>query len=142
GCGTGCLDHLFAVNVYIREVRVAKQADDARLVWDHFMPLFQLVIFGMDLPRLPDKVDAIGDFGYQGFAETESPVVVFVIGCQSDGVVARVGGVIPGVVVVGGPVEELEMRIGADRVDVKEIRHAELAETDLEMVPWKLFEER
>src|SRR5262249_49898162 len=142
GCGTNCLDHLLAVNAHIREVRVAKQTDDARLVWDHPMPPFQLVIFGMDLPRLPDKIDAIGDFEHQNFAETESPVAVFVIGCQSDNIATHINDIIPNTVVVDGPVEELKMRIRADRVDVKEIRHAELAETDLETTPQKLFEER
>ena len=96
----------------------------------------------MGLPGLPDQIDAVGDFRHEGFGETESPVAVFVVGGESHGVAARVGGVVPGAVVVGGPVEELEVRIGAHRIDVEEVGHAELAEAEFETAARQFVEER
>jgi len=45
-----------------------------------------------------------------------------------EGVAAGIGGVVPGTVVVDGPVEELEVTVGADVVDVEEVRKAHLAD--------------
>ena len=106
------------------------------------MTQFVFEILGVDLPGPPDQVDAVGDFRHEGFGETESPVAVFVVGGEADGVAAGVGGVVPGAVVVGGPVEELEVRVGADGIDVEEIRHAELAEADFETAARQFVEQR
>ena len=96
----------------------------------------------MRLPGPPDEIDAVGDFRHEGFGETESPVAVFEVGGEADGVAASVGGVVVGAVVVGGPVEELEVSVGADGIDVEEIGHAELAEAEFETAARQFVEER
>ena len=130
--GFGGLDHLVAVDPHVGEVGVGKQADHAGFFRDHAMPQFKFVVFRVDLPRLPHEIDAVGDLGHETFAEAESPIAVFEVGGQPDGVATRVGGVVPRAVVVGGPVEELEVGVGSDGVHIKRVRHAELAEAEFE----------
>ena len=140
--GRGGFDDLIAVDAHVGGVGVGEQADDAGFLRDQAVAKFVFEVFRVDLPGPPDEIDAVGDFRHEGFGETESPVAVFVVGGEADGVAARVGGVVPGAVVVGGPVEELEVRVGADGVDVEEIRHAEFAEAEFEAAAREFVEER
>src|SRR5580765_6370762 len=95
----------------------------------------------MDLPRFPDRIDSVGDLWHESFGEAQPPVAVLVIGGESYGVATRIGGVVPGAIVVGGPVEKLQVGVRADRIDVKEVGHAEFAETNFEAPPRQFIEE-
>ena len=103
--------------------------------------LFDFEIFGVDVPGLPDQVDAVGDFGHERFDEADGPVGVVILDEAADGVAASVGGVVPGAVVVDGPVEELEVSVGADGVGVEEVGEAEFAEADFDAAAGKSVEE-
>lgn len=92
---------------------------------------FILPVLGVDLPWLPNQVDAIGNFGQERFGEAESPVVVFVVRSDANRVAASVGCVVVGTILVDGPVGELEVSIGADRILVEEVRQTKLAEAHL-----------
>ena len=140
--GSSRRDDLIAVNAHVGLVGVGEQAEDAGFFRDHAVPDFVFVVLGMNLPRAPDEVDAVRDFRHEGFGETESPVAVLEVGGEADGVAARVCGVVPGAVVVGGPVEKLEVSVGADRVAVEEIRHAEFAEAEFETTAREFVEQR
>ena len=59
-------------------------------------------------------------------------MLVVVLGHAAHGVAASVGGVVPGAVVVHGPVHELEVGVGADIVDVEEVGQGEFAEAELD----------
>ncbi len=96
----------------------------------------------MGLPGLPDEIDAVGDLGHESFGETKSPVTVFEVCHGTDGVAAGVGGVVPGAIVVDGPIRELEVGVGADRIYVKKIGQAEFAEADLQPAARQFIEER
>lgn len=104
------------------------------------MAEFELVVFRVGLPGLPNEIDSIGDLGHKAFAETESPIAIFVVREEADGVAASVGSVIPGAVIVDGPVHELVAGVGADLVDIEEIGHAELAEAEFEAAARKFVE--
>ena len=67
----------------------------------------------MDLPGAPDEVDSVRDLWHERFSEAEAPVAVFEVGDCSDGIAACVGSIVPGAVVVHGPVRELKVGIGA-----------------------------
>src|SRR6202521_1569715 len=97
-------------------------------------------IFRMNLPRPPYQLDSVRNLWTQRFREAETPVAVLVIRHDAHGIAARIGGVVPGAVVVHGPIGELKMRIGADRIQIEEVRHAELAETNFEAAPRQLVE--
>ncbi len=58
------------------------------------------------------------------------------------GVAAGVGGIVPGAVVVDGPVEELQVAVGADGVDVEVVGQAHLADVKLEAALGHLCGER
>ena len=58
------------------------------------------------------------------------------------GVTAGVGGVVPGAVVVDGPVHELEVLVGTIGVEIEEIGETELAEPDFDAALGKPGEER
>src|SRR5581483_542926 len=96
----------------------------------------------MSLPRLIDEVNSVRNPGHERFGETESPVAIFIVEDGSDGVSARVGGVVPGAIVVDGPVDELEVRVGAGGVQIEKIRHAELADAEFETATGEILEER
>ncbi len=132
---------LVSVDAHVGGVGVGEQANDAGLVRNQAVAEFVFEIFRVDLPGLPDEIDSVGDFRHESFGEAESPVAVFEVGGEADGVAAGVGGVVPGAVVVGGPVDELEVSVGADGVDVEEIRHAEFAEAEFETAAREFVEE-
>src|ERR1700691_457648 len=111
---------LVAVDTHVGVIGVGEQANDSGFFGNHAMTQFVFEVLRMRLPRLPDEVDAVGDLRHQGFAETKSPVSIFVVGGKSDGISASVSGVVVGTVVVGGPVEELQVRIGADGIHIEE----------------------
>src|SRR5579872_969117 len=126
------LDHLIAVDTHVRGIGVGENANYASLLRQDAAAEFVFEILGVYLPRFPDEIDAVGDLGHQGFGKTESPVAIFEIEYGTDCVTAGVGGVVPGAVIVDGPVEELEMRVGAGGIDVEKIRQAEFAESEFE----------
>ena len=96
----------------------------------------------MRLPHLPHQIDSVRNLGHESFAEAEAPIAVFIIGGKADGVAACVGGIVPGAVVVDGPVGELKVCIRAHRINVKEVRHAELAKADFQPTAWQFIEKR
>ena len=106
------------------------------------MPFFEFVILGMDMPGLPDQIDTVGDFRQQRFDDAKAPVGVVVLRHQADGVAAGVGGVIPGAVVVGGPVDELQVGVGPDRVGVEKIGKTELPEAHFDAPARQRIEQR
>ena len=114
GVGLGGLMTWLAVDAHVGVVGVGQQTDHAGFFRDEAVAEFVFVVFGVDLPGPPDQFDSVGDFGHEGFGETESPVAVLEIGGEANGVAAGVGGIVLGAVVVGRPVEELEVRVGAD----------------------------
>ena len=79
----------------------------------------------------PVHVDAVGHNWHGEEAVAKAPCAVVILGHAAHGVAARVGRVVPGAVVVHGPVHELQMAVGADGVDVKEIRQRHLADPQL-----------
>src|ERR1700688_5183350 len=91
------------------------------------MPPLVFIIFRVNLPRPPHQVNSVRHLRHERFSETEAPVAIFVIGGESYGVTARVGGVIPCPVIVYRPVHEAKMGVGADGIDIEKIGHAELA---------------
>ncbi len=105
------------------------------------MTEFVFVIFRVDLPGAINEIDSIGYFGHESFGEAETPVAIFVIGGETDGVAAGIGGIVPGSVVVGGPVDELQVGIGADGVYVEEVGQSELAEAEFQTAAREFFEE-
>jgi len=80
----------------------------------------------------PVEVDAVGGGGHGGETVAGGPVFVVVFKDAGVGVAAGIGGVVPGSVVVDGPIEELEVAVGADGVDVEVVGEAHLAEVELE----------
>src|SRR5215472_13418378 len=96
----------------------------------------------MDLPGLPDEIDAVSHLRHESFGETKSPVAVFEIEQDSGGVAAGVGGVVPGTVVIGRPVDELELGIAAYGIDVEEIGQAEFPDAKFEAATRDFVEQR
>ena len=80
----------------------------------------------------PVEVDAVGDGGHQRQAVARGPVAIDELGDCAVGVAAGVGRVVPRAVVVGGPVEELEVGVGAAEVEVEEVGQAHLADVELD----------
>ena len=105
-----------AINPHVGVIEIGEDADNALALRNQAVALFEFDIFGVDVPGLPDQIDAVGDFGHERFDEAKAPVGVVVFDQPAEGVAAGVGGVVPCAVVVGSPVEELEVGIGADRV--------------------------
>src|SRR6476660_3964834 len=138
----GGLDDLVAVDAHVGGVCVSEQTDDARFLGQKPFAKFVLEIFGMNLPGLPHQIDAVGNLGHQTFGETESPISVFKVEDRAYCVSASIGSVVPCTVIVGGPIDELKMRVGTDRIDVDKIGHAELAEAKFEPSPWKFVKQR
>ena len=92
--------------------------------------------------QIPFEIDAVGYFRHQSFGKTHAPVSILIFNYQAVSIAARVGGVVVGAVVVDGPVRELEMAVAADRVDVEEVRHAELPRADFNVAYWQFCCER
>ena len=130
-----------AVDAHVGVIEIGEQADGAGALGDQAVVFFELEIFGVDVPGLPDQIDAVGDLWHERFDEAEGPVGVVVFDQATDGVAAGVGGVVPGAVVVDGPVEELEVSVGADGVGVEEVGEAEFAEADFDAAAGKSVEE-
>ena len=84
----------------------------------------ELEVLAAGAAEVPVEVDAVGDGGHQGEGVAGGPGVVVVLGDGAVGVAAGVGGVVPGAVVVDGPVQELEVGVGAGAVDIEEVGEA------------------
>ena len=102
----------------------------------------ELAVLPAGAAEVPVEVDAVGDGGHQGERVAGGPVLVDVLGDGAVGVAAGVGGVVPGAVVVDGPVHELQVAVGADAVDVEEVGQAHLADVELEAALGNLRGER
>jgi len=131
-----------SIDAHVGVVGIGQQADDAGLFGDETAAQFVFEVFGVGLPGLPNKVDSVGDFGHESFGEAEAPVAIFEVGGEADRVAAGVSGVVVGAVVVGGPVDELEVSVGADGIEVEKVGHAEFAEAEFEAAARELVEER
>ncbi len=105
------------------------------------MAQFIFPIFRMNLPRPPHQIDSIRDLRHEPLGEAETPVTVLIVRHHAHGVAARIGGVVPCAVVVHRPVVELKMGVGAYRIHVKEIRQAELAETNFQAAARQFVEQ-
>ncbi len=136
------LFHRNAVDAHIGVVGIREQAHDARFFRYHAAPQLIFPIFRMHLPRAPHQVNSVRHFRHQPFGETDPPVAILEIRHDSNGIAARVGGIIPGAVVIHRPVGKLKMRVGTNRIHVKEIRHAELAKANLQPPPRQFIEQR
>src|SRR5712692_5714222 len=77
-------------------------------------------------------MNAVGDFGHEGFGKAQGPVAVVVFGHGGEGEAASVGGVIVGAVVVHGPIHELEIGVGAVSNESGEIGGGEFSEAEFE----------
>ena len=93
---------------------------------------FELDVLPAGAAKVPVEVEAVGDGGHEGEGVAGGPGGVVVLGDGGVGVAAGVGGVVPGAVVVGGPVQELEVGVGAAGVEVEEVREAHLADVEVE----------
>ena len=78
------------------------------------------------------EIDAVGDYRHEGQSVTSGEGVVDVLAYRSVSISAGVGGVVPGTVVVYGPVEKLKVGVGANRVDIEKVwqTHASDVEFD------------
>ena len=136
------LRNRIAINAHVGVVRVGEQPDDAGFFRNDAMAQFVFPIFRVNLPRPPHQIDSVRDLRHERFGEAETPVAVLVIRHHAHGVAARIGGIVPGAVVVDRPVDELKMRVGAYRIQVEEIRHAELAKANFQAAPRQFVEQR
>ena len=94
--------------------------------------VFHLVVFPAGSPEIPVEVNAVGNGGHEGDGGAGGPELVVVFGDAGVGVTAGVGGVVPGAIVVHGPVHELEVRVGADIVEIEEVGQAHAAEAEVD----------
>ena len=80
--------------------------------------------------------------GMSPSAKAESPIAVFVIGGNADGVAARVGGIVIGAVVVDGPVGELKVGIRAHELTSKKSTMLNFAEADFKPAARQFLKKR
>ncbi len=81
--------------------------------------VFELDVLAVGAMEVVLEVDAVGDGGHGGEAIAHGEVVEHELGDGGVGVAAGVGGVVPRAAVVGGPVQELQVRVGADALTSK-----------------------
>lgn len=131
GCGVGplekCLDR-FAVRAHMGAIGIKQQAGRAFAAGHEAAVQLEFAVLAVSAAEGPVQVDAIGYDGHSEDAVAKRPGAVVVLGHSPYGVAARVGGVVPGAVVVHGPVHELEVAVGADIVEIEEIRQRHLAQ--------------
>ena len=102
------------------------------LIAQQALAQLELAVLGVGAAEGPVEVDAVGHGGHGEEAVAEAPAAVVVLGHAAHGVAASVGGVVPGAVVVHGPVHELEVAVGADVVDVEEVGQGHFADAELD----------
>src|SRR5579872_147735 len=136
------LNDLIAIDAHVGGVGVAEQTNDPGLLRQESFAEFVFDILRMRLPRLPDEVDSVGDFGHEGFAEAKTPALIFKIDDGTNRVATSIGGIVPGAIVVDGPVKKLKMGIAAGRVDIEEVWHAELAKPEFDAAAREFLEQR
>src|SRR3984885_14967255 len=90
---------LIAVDTHVGVIGVGEQAYYAGLFGQQAVAQFVFPVFGVNLPGPPDQVDPVRDLRHKRFGEAKTPVAILVIGDQSDGVTAGVGGIVPCAVV-------------------------------------------
>ena len=136
-----------AVEAHVGVVDVAEEADGAFAVRreetaEDAVAQFEFHVLAAGAAQVPVEVDAVGDGGHQGEAVAGGPGFVVVLGDGGVGVAAGVGGVVPCAVVVGGPVQELQVAVGADAVEVEDVGQAHLADAEFEAAFGDLSGER
>ena len=140
GCGSLSGEvslHGVAVEAHVGVVDEAEHAEGAFAVCGNEgakEPLaeFELHVLAAGPGEGPVEVDAVGGDGHGGEAIAGGPVFIVVLEDGSVGVATGVGGVVPGSVVVDGPVEELEVAVGANGIDVEVVGEAHLTDVKLE----------
>src|ERR1700676_1664418 len=108
------LRDVIAIDPHIGLIRERQASYYAGLLRNYAVTQFVFEILRVNLPRPPHQVDAIGDFGHQRLGKAKTPIAVFVVDAEADGVTAGVGGVVVSAAIVDGPVGELQMETGAD----------------------------
>ena len=102
----------------------------------------ELEVLGVAVDEVPVERDAVGHGRHQHLAEARLDNRSLILDHQPVGVTARIRCVIPGAVVVDGPVHELQMAVGAGGVDVEEIGGRHLADAQLEAMARHVGERR
>ncbi len=123
--------YCFAIGSHVGAVGIEEHAGHAFAFGHEAAAQFELAVLAMRAAERPIHIDAVGNDGHGKDAIAHGPDAIVVLGHAADGVSARVGGVIPGAVVVHGPVHELQMAVSAGAVNVEKVRQRELADTKL-----------
>src|SRR5262249_11630323 len=92
---------------------------------------FELEVLAARSAERPVEIDAIGDGGHGGEGIARRPGTIVILKDRCGGIATGIGRVGPGAVIVDGPVQELEMAVGADVVDVEVVGQAHLADMQL-----------
>ena len=131
-----------AVVAHVGAVGEEEDALRAFLAGHDALAQLELAVVGAGAAEGPVQIDAVGDDGHGEESVAQAPDAVVVLGHAAQGVAAGVGGVVPGAVVVHGPVHELEVGVGAHIVDVEEIGQGHLAQAELDAPGGNLGGER
>src|SRR5262249_20754545 len=105
-------------------------------------PATQLVfeVLCVHLPRSPDQINAICNFGHERFSKAKAPVTVFVVGREADSIAPGIGCVVETAIVIDCPIRELEVSVRSYGIQIKEVWDAELTEANLQATPGKFIE--
>src|SRR5215831_20357032 len=87
-------------------------------------------------------MNAVGNLRHERLGKAKSPAAIMVFDHGSVGKASRVGSIVIGTIVVDSPVRELKIAVGAVRIHIEKIGHAELTETQFQAALWKLGEQR
>src|SRR5215469_14581073 len=66
------LSNRVSIDAHVCVVREGQYTEYAGLLRDHTVPQFVLEVLGMHLPRFPDEINSIRNFGHQRLGKTES----------------------------------------------------------------------
>ena len=124
-----------AVEAHVGVVDVAEEADGGVAVGaEEVGPELKLGVFASGAADVPVEVDSVGLGGHEGEGVAGGEDGGIVLGYCGVGVASGVGGVVPGSVVVDGPVHELKVGVGAYGVEVEDVGNAHFAEAQVEAV--------
>src|SRR5579862_1201409 len=118
-------------------IEITEEANDAVAMENAIAARFEFEIFGARTSDVCVEIDSVGDLGHQRFGEANGPPVIVVLKDHAVGVAARVRGVVVGAVVVDGPIEKLQVAIGAVGIHVEEIDHIGLSDAERDPARWK-----
>ena len=105
--GVDCL----SVVAHVGAVGKEKQALGPFALRDKAVPQLELAILGVGAAEGPVHVNAVGHGGHGEEAIAQAPYLVVVLCHGAHCIAARIGGVIPGAVVVYCPVHELQVAV-------------------------------